>query len=385
MLEGKGFYIWILSQCEKGNPQAIAEAARAAGLSHVLFKIADGPAAFNRGLDVPVRQALQEAGIQAWGWHYVYGDQPEAEADMAIQRVQELGLDGYVIDAEAEYKHRPSQAQRFARRLRDGLPDTPLALSSFRFPAWHPELPWNQFLEVCDLHMPQVYWEQAHNVAWQLAESKRQCDALAEARPYVPTGATYGTPSWAATRQDIEVFLRESRKLGLSAVNFYSWDYARAHLPNLWEAVAAFDWPFAPPPRDIQPPPEESQDFASRWLDAVRQRHLEAALALYDRRAVLAAGARVYRGTTGVRLWLQRLWRDLPDTADLVLVDAVQQDDLIRLQWQAQAEGGELLRAAHETFILSPAEQVLLHYTFYTLADGSAPVLPQPTGAPAPR
>ncbi len=385
MLEGKGFYIWILSECEKGDPQAIAETARAAGLSHVLIKIADGTAAFNRGLDVPVRQALGEAGIQVWGWHYVYGNQPEAEADIAVQRVQELGLDGYVIDAEEEYKNRPSQAARFARRLRDGLPDTPLALSSFRFPQWHPELPWNQFLEVCDFHMPQVYWEQAHNVAWQLAESKRQCDALSEARPYIPTGAAYGTPGWAATRRDVETFLRESRKLGLAAANLYSWDYARAHLPNLWQAVAEFDWPFTPPEPAVQPPVDGPQDFPSRWLEALRRRNLDAALALYDRRAVLTAGARVHRGTTGVRLWLQRLWRDLPDTADLVLVEASEQDDLLRLHWQARGADNAPLRDAYETFVLSPEGQALLHYTFYTLADGSAPLLPLPAGVAQPR
>ncbi len=386
MLEGKGFYIWILAQCEGGDPQAIADAARAAGLSHVLFKIADGTAAFNRDRDRLVREALRAAGIQAWGWHYVYGSQPEAEADIAIQRVQELDLDGYVIDAEIEYKNRPAQAARFARRLRDGLPDTPLALSSFRFPAWHPELPWNQFLEVCDLHMPQVYWEQAHNVAWQLAESKKQCDALPEARPYVPTGAAYGVQGWAATRQDVETFLSESRRLGLTAANLYSWDYARAHLPNLWEAVAAFDWPFSPPEPDTQPPPIQPQDFAARWLDALRKRSLDVFLPLYTRNAVLVAGARIYRGTTGLRSWVQALWRTLPDTADVVLVETQESASFVRLHWQAVSPQGDVLRAAHESFALTPEGQAGLHYTFYTLpAEGHSPLLPSLPNYPQPR
>lgn len=42
MLQGKGFFIWQIQSCEKGNPDAIAAAAQAAGLTWVAVKIADG-------------------------------------------------------------------------------------------------------------------------------------------------------------------------------------------------------------------------------------------------------------------------------------------------------------------------------------------------------
>jgi hypothetical protein len=78
-LTGKGFFIWKIRDCEGGSASAIASAAADAGLSHVLIKIADGMNQYNvdstTGNDyVPaVVQALHAAGIQAWGWHYVYG------------------------------------------------------------------------------------------------------------------------------------------------------------------------------------------------------------------------------------------------------------------------------------------------------------------------
>ena len=41
VLEGKGFFIWKISRCENGDPQAIANLAHASQLTHVLIKIAD--------------------------------------------------------------------------------------------------------------------------------------------------------------------------------------------------------------------------------------------------------------------------------------------------------------------------------------------------------
>ncbi len=247
-LQGKGFFTFILPECEGGQPADILAAAQAAGLSHVLVKIADGvnPFGVNASGDytAPVVQALRGAGIAVWGWHYVYGSNPSAEANIAIQRTQALGLDGYVVDAEEEYKQpgKDKAARQFMTAVRSALA-CPIALSAYRFPNYHPELPWSTFLEFCDLHMPQVYWEQSHNAGSQLRESKRQCDALPNARPYLPTGAAYGTPPvWDPMPADITDFLNTAKTLGLPAVNFFSWDECRRSLPQLWRTIASFAW-----------------------------------------------------------------------------------------------------------------------------------------------
>jgi hypothetical protein len=276
-LEGKGFFTYLLPQCENGDPAAILAAAQAAGLSHVIVKVADGPRAF--GIDsagndftAKVVYKLRNAGIAIWGWHYVYGNDPSGEAKIAVLRAQALGLDGYVVDAEQEYKQpgKDKAARQFMSTLRSAL-DLPLILSAYRFPEYHPEFPWAAFLEFCDYHMPQVYWEQAHNAGGQLRESKRQCDALPNARLYLATGAAYGTADgWFASPADVTDFLNTTKALGIPAVNFFSWDYCRGNLPATWKAVADFAWSVPPqtipgpetppvvvtPPTDTQPATE---------------------------------------------------------------------------------------------------------------------------------
>jgi hypothetical protein len=84
-LEGKGFYIWQVRSCEKGDAEKIALLAQQAALTHVLIKIADGAFPYNydwktqKDLALPVVRALQERGIVVWGWHYVYGEKPRDE------------------------------------------------------------------------------------------------------------------------------------------------------------------------------------------------------------------------------------------------------------------------------------------------------------------
>ena len=165
-LEGKGFYLWQILRTEGGSATAIANAAVQAGLTHVLIKIADGDHAYNlhptTGADLvpPVLQALRDRNIEVWGWHYVYGYAPNAEADIAISRIQQLGVAGYIIDAEMQYEEpgRDAAARQFMSRLRLALPNFPIALSSFRYPTYHPAFPWQAFLERVDINMPQVYW-----------------------------------------------------------------------------------------------------------------------------------------------------------------------------------------------------------------------------------
>jgi len=148
-LTGKGFWIWKIKSCEGGVAAAIANEAVAASLTHVPIKIADGPYQYNYDrtakvdLIAPVREALKLKNVLVWGWHYVYGYDPVGEANIAIRQIQRLGLDGYIIDAEAEYKEsgKKAAAKLFLNTLRAALPNFPIALSSYRFPTLHRALP----------------------------------------------------------------------------------------------------------------------------------------------------------------------------------------------------------------------------------------------------
>lgn len=262
MLRGKGIYIWQVPASDNGDAQQIVTQAEAAGLGHVLVKVTDGtksyPQSQHENATVAAINALRVAGIEVWGWGYVYGKSPRREADIAVQRIQSLNLSGFVIDAEGEYRDRPAgTAERYMKRLRATLPNLPLALSSFRFPSVQGDYPFDEFLAHCQIAMPQVYWvaQSGGDPAWDLERCFREYTDRWPSRAFIPTGAAYGEWQgdhewwWTAHPHQITAFLDKAKALGLRAVNFFSWQNARfdqgnPNYPNteLWQAIANYPW-----------------------------------------------------------------------------------------------------------------------------------------------
>ena len=371
-LHGKGFFTVNLSECEGGDPDSILAAAQAAGLSNVFIKIADGPQAAGinaSGVDQPadVIRVLQSAGMTVWGWQAVYGGNPSAEAAIAISRTQALGLDGLVVSAGKEYEQTGmyQAAQQFITTVRAAL-KVPIALSSFRFPNYHLNFPWSDFLGSCDLHMPQVYWEQAHDASEQLIESKRQCDALPNARPYIPTGAAYTAPGWTPTDQDITDFLDTAQVLGLPAVNFYAWDTCHAGQPLLWKAIASFAWsgqsqvpsttqnPAGVPSTPRLPQPEA---FQSQYLSALNSRNGARAGELYDPSAIQVWADQIRRGVVSIQAGFTTFFTGLPTGTIFSITSAQVKDDLHTLTWKAGSLAGE-------TILTLKNGKIILDYTF---------------------
>ena len=364
-LQGKGFFTFSLPECEGGEPSSILAAAQAANLSHVLVKIADGEKVF--GLDAsgfdftaPVVQALRGGGIAVWGWHSANGNDPSAEAAIAITRIQNLGLDGYVVEAKDGYSRTgmAGAARQFMTAVRTTL-KIPIALSSYRFPNYHPDLPWSTFLEFCDLHMPQVTWEQAHNAGEQLRESKRQCDALPNARLCIPTGAAYATSGWSPTAEAIVDFLNTAKALGLPAVNFLTWDTCRQSLPLIWTTIADFAWPaVAPVPIQETPPPLSLQDaFLEMFLAALNGHQAAQASALYDPDAIQVRADQLLPGAAAIQTGYTTFFNSLPTGTIFSISQAQVEEDLRNFSWQAGPLTGE-------TTLLLQNDKIILDYTF---------------------
>ena len=418
-LTGKGFFIWRVANCEGGNPEAIAAKAVAAGLSHVLLKIADTRYPFgfdkqNRDLVRPVVVALHNRGVQAWGWHYVKGDDPTGEAKVAVERSRALNLDGYVIDAEGEYKTagKAAAARAYMTDLRAGLPNMLIALSSYRYPSYHRELPWAAFLEKCDLNMPQVYWEQAHNPDRQLERSAREfanMSLVGYQRPVVPTGATYGAGGWVATAEDQAVFYMKARELGMLAANSYSWDWATsAGNQHLWNAVARFDWqadarpiaqplpvpqpqpvaqPVAPiiqpqpvaqpaPQPVAQPAPQPAPQPAlpsvllQQWLAAANSANLDALVALYQANAGHVSAKRMIFGAPAIRQWYQQLLGELLAGGRFTVVDARGKDNSWAFEWRWE-KSGSAVQSGKDTLGLRDG-RIQYHYTNFSRPGAAA-------------
>jgi len=362
-LQGKGFYIWQIRRCEAGDSRVIANVASQAELTHVLIKVADGSSPYNidpnTGVDLvpPVLQALRERSILVLGWQYVYGYDPIGEADIAIQRIQNLGLDGFVIDAEDQYKQpgRETAARQYMSRLRASLPSFFIALSSYRFPTLHPQLPWQAFLEKCDCNMPQVYWVEAHNPGDQLIRCVREFQAITPIRPIIPTGSAYKQGSWSATVADINQFLQTAQNQNLSAANFWEWGHTRLYLPELWEAIAEYPWPVDP----------SSQDIVIRYIEALNTHDPDQVLALYNPQAVQVTSERTIQGLDALRSWYTYLFEQLLPQGLFSLVEYSGNLGSRHFTWTATSSAGDVENGRDSFGLVSG--NIVYHYTSFSV------------------
>ena len=362
-LQGKGMMIWKISRCENGDPKEIANVAKSAGLTHVLIKIADGPYAYNTEKDTnkdlvpPVIDALRSFGIKPWGWHYVYGYNPSGEAQIAIKRVKQLGLEGYVIDAEGEYKEpgKDKAATKFMGELRKGIPNTPVALCSYRWPSYHPQLPWKEFLEKCDFNMPQVYWQASHNPEDQLRKTVREFQALTPYRPIIPTGPVYKYGGWEPTPADIQEFLNTARALDLPAANFFEWYYGRTILRPLWNTIAAYSWPPYPTPIDL---PE-------LYISSLNTHNAGIVTNLYTENAVHITSAQTIQGIEAIKTWHNSFLNQTLPNAEFQLTGASGTGSSRHFTWKANSSAGKIKNGNDTIGIVGG--KIAYHYSYFTI------------------
>lgn len=363
-LFGKGLFIWQVWRCEGGNPQVIAQKAADASLSHVIIKIADGVFPYNVDRDsghdfVPsVAAALREKGIKVWGWHYVRGEYPKQEAEIAVQRVSQLGLEGYVIDAEHDYRDgdKASEARLFMSQLRAGLPELPIALSSYRYPLRHSGLPYEAFLEHCNFAMPQVYFEGAHNPREQLERSVEQYMSLPIARPVIPTGPAYSRGDWRPTPEDLTEFLSAAKSLGLTAANFWSWDVcSRPEFADLWEVIRSFDWL----------PQKPIADMPERLVGRYNHRNPEFVAGLYNERAAHINGDRMVVGRDEIRSWYYDLFTLHLPGGEFNVTGKYGKESTRHFTWNAVSQNGSVIDG-NDTLGLKDG-RIQFHFTYFTV------------------
>ena len=312
---GKGIAIWDLTRKQlKGVniPQTLLDL----GMSWVTIKMTDGQWAFNRryvngqwvdDLLPPLVEAIKKVGIRVWGWGFSYLGywaippkgyklpkgikknngkawyaNGKAEGKAAADRVKQFDLDGWMIDVESNAEDAQTlhwdtaqAAFDYLVMLRGGIkPGVEIALNSFRHPLQH-HLPWKQYYNMIDMHMPQVYWVGAHNAAQQLINSydeiTKHCLALSNRKlPYVPEGSAYGDEhsSWAPTPKDIKEFADKAHQLNMPGISYWALDESGGPLdrPELYAAIKADVWNPPPTPPDV--PPVVVPDLAfttERW------------------------------------------------------------------------------------------------------------------------
>jgi hypothetical protein len=363
-IQGKGFFIWRVPNTEGGNPKAIADLAVASGMAHIVIKIADGAYSYNvektsgKDLALAVVQALHDRNIEVWGWHYVYGNDPLGEARKAIQRVNELNLEGYVIDAEEEYKKpgKDAAARTYMTALRSAMPTLPIALCSYRFPSYHPNFPWKAFLEKCDLNMPQVYWVEAHNPASQLDRCIREFKAMTPFRPILPTGIACNEGGWSPTESDVTQFLSSTRTLNLAGANFWDWEESRSQLPKVFGAIANFKWPGST---------SQVQDICQQLIDALNTHDVNKVAALYEPKAVHINATRTVQGIDAIKSWYTDLFQKVLPDAHFILTGSSGEGASRHFTWHAASSRGPV-NDGSDTLGLVGGDSIAYHYASFT-------------------
>lgn len=243
--KGKGIFIWNLDKSAGGDPVRLANNAKDACYNWISIKVQNGTKLFKPDLAKSAINTLRAFDIEVFGWGYLYGGNylrqsiAAREADITLQAVEEYGLSGFMLDIEKHYKRQPynqSWAATYLSRVKARAPYLTLGLCSYRYPSYHPEIPWSIFLNYSNYHIPQLYWIGAHNPADQLTRSYNELQALKEL-PYIPLGSAYWVSGWEPTLYDFAQFFNTALVRNFPGLGYYVWEYAEQR-SEWWKVLA---------------------------------------------------------------------------------------------------------------------------------------------------
>jgi hypothetical protein len=171
---GHGTFVYLAKDTVNafGSAAAAAQAMAHCGMRSAWVRVHGRTSGF--GHDPSTRDlvaALRAAGIAVAGWGWCQGDDPAAEAQLAIDNLAALNISDYVADIEEGVNHAhwtTAAVADFLGRVRAGMPATgSLAVSSFPVITWHsPEL-MKAAEPFADAFAPQTYWFHFPNAKMQ--------------------------------------------------------------------------------------------------------------------------------------------------------------------------------------------------------------------------
>jgi hypothetical protein len=230
-----GTALWVNQISPAGTPQTLAATGAQAGAHTLFVKAGDGSTPDPQFTPALVG-ALRAAGISVCGWTFAYGQDPLAEAAVAVAAVK-AGAQCLVIDAEGQYDKLYAAAQLFVHTLRMQLGARfPIGLAGQAEVAQHPTFPYSVFLGPggFDVDLPQMYWLEL-GVSVDAAYAATLGANSIYGRPILPVGQLAGDPATG----ELSRFRSLARAFGSAGVSFFDLDVAQSQELNALAAPVA--------------------------------------------------------------------------------------------------------------------------------------------------
>jgi hypothetical protein len=244
-------WVWLWSQTDGGNPQAVVAQAVSAGLHQLWVRVGDSKYGFYGGGELQALvPAAHAAGLDvvAWGFPYLYD--PVGDSDWTAQILAWRGPGGQAVDGYSADIERPSEgvdltAQRSAvylQNVRKAAGTVPVIATVYPplDAYWSGGYPYSTIATYVDAFAPMVYWEcvdpgAAAQSAVQRLSTLRPVHVIGQAFNMADVGGRVVPPS----ASEINEFLAQAHRYGAVGASFWVWQTAT---PEEWAALSSFRW-----------------------------------------------------------------------------------------------------------------------------------------------
>src|SRR3954470_13188640 len=134
------------------------------GMQFLVVKAGTGSTNFNNNqFSSSLVNSAHAAGLKIFGYTRSFGTDIPGEIQLAAN-VYNLGADGFVLDAEAEWEsahqgaNGPTLAVQLCSGIKNQFPTKFLGHAPFPIISYHSSFPYKEFGYYCDAVMPQDYW-----------------------------------------------------------------------------------------------------------------------------------------------------------------------------------------------------------------------------------
>lgn len=169
-----GVWIWV----EWNFTESDLKRLKDTGCKRVYIKAYDDASTPRRWSQITASTVAKykALGMSVWAWGYHgNGKMDDLQTASDIKKLISMGFEGYVFDIESELKDKSRHAamDQVLEACRSVIPAGKMAFTSFGIKNNHPDIPWSIMDHYCDIHMPQIYFEQ-----WTLKSGETTADIV---------------------------------------------------------------------------------------------------------------------------------------------------------------------------------------------------------------